>query len=376
MKTMKAIVSGGGTGGHIYPALSIARTLQAAGWEILFMGGQKTPDGRELALESRLSQAAGFAYQGVAAAGLRRSWRIVADLAVNLRGMQEAKGYVEKFKPDIVIGCGGYAAAPVLRAAQSLGIPTLLHEQNAFPGKANRYLAKRANGVCQTFAASASLFPKHSTLFVTGLPVRQTILQSTRADAWRYFQLDGPEREIPTLLITGGSQGAQSINRAALEAYDRLLAANIRVIHLCGERNYDQLVKQAPQDPRLILLSYLDHMEYALALADLTLSRAGASYLAEIACLGLPAVLVPFPYAAGDHQTANAKAVADAGAAVMIADNQLNGALLADTVVGLFADAKKLAGMRQAAKSLARPDAAEEICRIAAEIINKNSSRR
>ncbi|MEG2212389.1 MAG: undecaprenyldiphospho-muramoylpentapeptide beta-N-acetylglucosaminyltransferase, partial [Clostridiales bacterium] len=356
--------------GHIYPALSIAHALQAEGAQILFMGGMKTPDGKGEAVESHLAQQAGFEYRGVSAAGLHfKSIALLKDLLINFKGMQEARGYIEKFKPDLVIGCGGYAAAPVLRAAQSLAIPTLIHEQNAYPGRANRYLAKRAKAVCQTFAASAALFPPKSKLFLTGLPVRKSIFNATRLDAWRYFCLDGAEQNIPTLLICGGSQGAQAINQAAVAAYGALLAMGIRIIHLCGERNYEDLLAQAPHHPRLMLLPYLDHMEYALTLADLTLSRAGASYLAEIACVGLPAILIPYPYAAGDHQTANAKAVESAGAAVVIGNDQLTGELLAETVSSLLTNPVRLARMAEAAKTLAKPDAAAHICSIAKQII-------
>ncbi len=374
---MKAIVSGGGTGGHIYPALAIARALEESGWKVMFMGGKKSPDGQGAAAEEKAAQSAGFAYQGVAASGLHmRRATLFKEIIVNLRGWQEAKTYIEKFKPDIVIGCGGYAAAPVLRAAQSLRIPTLLHEQNAYPGRANRYLAKRAQGICQTFAASASFFPAKSHIYLTGLPVRQGVLHVNRDEAWRFFNIDGKERDIPTILITGGSQGAQSINKAVAGAYDRLLAENVRIIHLCGEKNYQQLRQTTPAHPHLLLLPYLEHMEYALALADLAIARSGASFLAEIACLGVPSLLIPFPYAAGDHQTANAQAMAAAGAAEMIRDADLNSDLLLEKALSFIHDPVKLHTMSEAAKSLAKPNAAEQICQIAKKIIEENSSRR
>ena len=374
---MKAIVSGGGTGGHIYPALSIARALQQHGTEVLYVGGLKSPDGSQAAVEARLAKEAGFAYVGVSACGLhKRSPRIIKDLVINLRGMKEAGQQIEKFKPDVVIGCGGYAAAPVLRAAQSKHIPTMLHEQNAYPGLANRYLAKKADAVCQTFAASAPFFPHQERLHITGLPVRQEIFAADKNAAYCYFNINESERNVPTLLVTGGSQGAQTINNALLAAYQQLLAADIRIIHLCGTRNYQQLQRQVPQNGRLILLPYLDHMEYALVLADLTVSRAGASFLAEIACLGIPSVLIPYPYAANDHQTANAKALVEAGAALMITDSQLNGEILLDAVLPLIKNKSRLREMSEAAKSLSQPDAVDNIIRMAYSLAEKNSSRR
>ncbi|MCR4963540.1 MAG: undecaprenyldiphospho-muramoylpentapeptide beta-N-acetylglucosaminyltransferase [Firmicutes bacterium] len=374
---MKAIVSGGGTGGHIYPALAIAGALKKSGCEVLFMGGQKSPDGQGAAPEEKAAQNAGFAYQAVPASGLHlRRLTLGKEIFTNLQGWRQAKTHIKKFKPDIVIGCGGYAAAPVLRAAQSLGIPTLLHEQNAYPGRANRYLAKRAKGICQTFAASASFFPAQTPMFLTGLPVRQAVLHTGRQQAWDFFGIDGAERDIPTVLITGGSQGAQSINKAALDAYARLLDADVRIVHLCGKKNYPQLRQAAPQHPRLLLYPYLEQMEYALALADLAVARAGASFIAEIACLGLPSLLIPFPYAAGDHQTANAQAMAAAGAAEMIGDAGLNGDLLAEKALAFIHDPAKRQKMSEAAKSLAKPQAAEHICQIAKDIIEENSARR
>ncbi len=354
---MKAVICGGGTGGHIYPALSIADYLRARGADILYMGCASSA-------ESRLAAANGFAFRAVEAAGLRRrSPLILKDLARNYRGFRQAGRIIAEFAPDLVIGTGGYGEAPVVKAAQQLKIPTLLHEQNAFPGLANRYLAQKAQAICLTFAEAGAALPHPERQHVTGLPIRQSILTVTRAEARGFFHL--PEQDqAPCLLITGGSAGAASLNRAAEAAWPKLLEAGYRIIHLCGRENHFQLRQRAPQDERLILLPYLDEMAYALALADLAVARAGAGFLAEAAARGLPLVLVPYPYAANDHQRYNAQAFAAKGAGVVIDDQALNGPLLAETVLSLLRDREGLSRMSEQAQTLAMPDALARIGRV------------
>ena len=360
---LKAIVCGGGTGGHIYPALAIAEQLRADGARVLYMGaGDST--------EQKLAAAAGFSFRGVDCCGLHKSSpRLIADLWRNYRGLRQARRIISGFAPEIVIGTGGYAEAPVIKAAQGLGIPTLLHEQNAYPGLANRRLSRKARAVCLTFGAAAPYFPHPDRLHETGLPVRRQVLEASREAAWDYFGVEGEERGIPTLLITGGSLGAASLNRAAVEAYPALLAAGVRVIHLCGRKNFHEIKGSAPDHPRLILLPYLEDMQHALALADLAVGRAGASFSAETLCLGLPTVLIPYPYAANDHQRFNARAMAEGGASVVIEDDALNGGVLTRTVLDLLNDAERLRTMSESAKAMARYDAAREIAAVAYGLI-------
>ncbi|MBQ6536083.1 MAG: undecaprenyldiphospho-muramoylpentapeptide beta-N-acetylglucosaminyltransferase [Firmicutes bacterium] len=360
---LKAIVCGGGTGGHIYPALAIAEQLRADGARVLYMGaGDST--------EQKLAADAGFAFRGVECCGLhKRSPRLIADLLRNYRGSRQARRIISEYGPKIVIGTGGYAEAPVIKAAQGLGIPTVLHEQNAYPGLANRRLSRKAQAVCLTFAAAAPYFPHADRLHETGLPVRRQVLEADREAAWEYFDIGPEEQGIPTLLITGGSLGAASLNRAAAEAYPALLAAGVRVIHLCGRKNYREMKAAAPQHPRLILLPYLDEMQHALALADLAVGRAGASFSAEALCLGLPTVLIPYPYAANDHQRFNARAMAEGGASVVIEDDALNGDVLTRTVLELLNDPERLQAMGESAKAMARYDAARDIAAVAYGLI-------
>lgn len=355
---MKAIVSGGGTGGHIYPALAIAGQLKAEGADILYMGAKDS-------LEAKLAETSGFAFFGIDACGLhKKSPRLAYDLAVNYRGLRQSYGVIKREAPELVIGTGGYAAAPVVKAAQQLGIPTLLHEQNAFPGLANRYLARRADAVCLTFAEAGSYFPHAERLHHTGLPIRRQIFDASRKAAWDYFSIPPAEQDRFTLLITGGSQGAANLNRAAQAAYVSLLRSGVRVVHLCGKANYFQLKQQIKPHANLLLLPYLDQMEHALALADLALARAGASFLSEAAVVGLPTILVPYPYAANDHQRYNAQVFAAKDAALVVEDAQLNGKLLTEMTLALKQNRPRLKRMAQAAGSLACRDATEKICAI------------
>lgn len=359
--SMRIVVSGGGTGGHIYPALAIAAEFRRRGAEVLYMG---CPD----SMEQQFAANAGFGFVPVPAVGLRRRFpAIIRDLAVDKQGRDLAKQRLKEFAPQLVIGTGGFVSAPVLSAAQGLGIPTLIHEQNAFPGLANRFLARRAAAVCLTFAAAGEHFPHPERHHLTGLPLRPEIIAADVQAAREYFGF--PADGKPLLLITGGSQGALKLNNAAAGSYEELLESGIRIIHLTGKRHYEQLKAAAPQHEDLLLLPYLEQMQHALVLADFIAARAGASFLAEAAYLGKPCLLAPYPFAANDHQRYNARQFAAVGAAVVVEDEQLNGATLAATVLPLLANSDKLKEMSAASRSLAAEQAAERIADIGYSLI-------
>ena len=362
---MKVVITGGGTGGHIFPAVAIAENLRAIGATVNYVGSRHS-------MEERVTAECGLPFFAVSATGLhRRSLAVLKDLAVNYHGCQEARAFLRSFAPDIVIGTGGYAEAPVVRAAQELHIKTLLHEQNAYPGLANRQLARRADAVCLTFAAAAPYFPHPERLHVTGLPVRAAIAAATKEAALACFDWPAADPSCRTLLITGGSQGAASINAAAREIVPTLLQQGVRVIWTTGNDEYIPLRQQVPEHPLLRLKPFLSHMEYALRLADLSVSRAGASFLSEAALVGLPMILAPFPYAANDHQRYNAAALAAQEAAVVVEDAQLNGATLLRTVRDLLDNPIRLQRMREQALTFATPDAAAQITAIALELTKK-----
>lgn len=361
-KRLKVVISGGGTGGHIYPALAIARGLaEQEGAEILYLGGRQS-------LESRLAQEAGFAFREIRSSGLQgNAFRKMKALYANYQGMKEAKRLLAEYRPQLAIGTGGYVGAPVLFAAAKLGIPTMIHEQNAFPGKANRLLGRYVDRICLTFEEARSYFPQPEKCVHTGLPVRQAILAATKEDGLAHFHLDGTR---PVFLVTGGSQGAKTLNTALSAAIVELLQAGLQVIWITGPKNY-AAIKQEWQktknltkglDPNgLVLIPYLNEMEKALAAADLVLGRAGASFIAEILVRGLPSVLVPYPFAAGNHQELNAASLVANGAALMIQDKDLTPQALLEAVLPLVGDRERLAKMAAAAKGMAAPKALDAI---------------
>ncbi len=363
--SMRVVITGGGTGGHIYPVLAIAdRLCRRVDAKILYIGGHNSP-------EQRLAAEYGYDFFAVSSAGLhRKSPKLVKDLWINYQGAKQAKKRMAKFHPDLVIGSGGYVEAAVLQAARKLIIPTMIHEQNAYPGLANRHFARYASAVCMTFDAASNRFGRQDNLFLTGLPVRNDILVADKEKAYQFFSISEENKYKKTLLVTGGSQGAATLNKAICGAYKSLLDSGLRIIHLTGDRNYCSIVDNNDIiDDDLIVMPYLTHMEHALAIADLVVGRAGASFLAEITCIGLPSILVPYPYATNNHQVGNAKVLASAGAAIMIEDQCFNSDILTRTITDLFNDESVLKNMAAAATSLGEANAADKIVEIAINIV-------
>ena len=359
----RAVVCGGGTGGHIYPALAIAEQLRTNGCNVLYMGCKDSNESRQAAEYN-------FDFAAIQACGLhRRSLKIVSDLKVNYCGFKQAQKILKDFSPMIVIGTGGYAEAPVIKAAQKLGIPTLLHEQNAFPGLANRSLSRKADAVCLTFPDAGKYFPHQDRLYLTGLPIRQQVLQSSREDAYNYFNIPLEDQDLFTLLVTGGSLGAASLNNVIVDAAEQLLENNIRIIHICGRDKYIELKQKIIKHKNMLLFPYINDMQHALSIADLAVARAGASFLSEAAYMGLPLILVPYPYSAYDHQRFNASSFAEVGAAIVMEDCSLNADLLVDAVVKLAADSGRRKKMSDSARTLAGSDAALRIVKIAEKIV-------
>lgn len=366
---LRFIVSGGGTGGHIFPALAIARAIQreALNAEFLFVGSLGK-------MEMQRVPEAGFAIEGLKIAGIQRSsfWANLRFPFVTLAAVFKARKIVRKFAPHCVIGTGGYASGPVLWAAQGRGIPTIIQEQNALPGITNKLLSRKANRICLGAAEAANHLPATKSIMVTGNPVRAEMreLSLIPAESRAHFGLD-PER--PTLLIAGGSLGARAINEATLAALPAFAKAGIQLIWHTGASHFADIQAQLaaipdgekPSASHLHLASFLTDMPVAYRAASLALVRAGALTLAELIATRTPAIVVPSPYVAEDHQTHNARALEAAGAAMVIKDDQLS-AELAEAVLGLIAEPAKLDAMRAGLATLETPNAAE---RIAAEAI-------
>jgi UDP-N-acetylglucosamine--N-acetylmuramyl-(pentapeptide) pyrophosphoryl-undecaprenol N-acetylglucosamine transferase len=354
---MRVILAGGGTGGHVIPALAIARELRLHhSAECCFIGTSR-------GIETRLVPAAGFRLELIHVGALNQV--SLATRAKTLLGLPLAVlsslWIVRSFRPDVMIGVGGYASGPAMLAAALSRVPTVAFEPNVVPGFANRKIAPFVSAAAVHFEETKKYF---RNCRVTGVPVRA-----------EFFEL--PRREPatpPTLLVFGGSQGAHAINQAMTGALGALRdrIPGITVLHQTGERDYDATIAAyANRNVSAEVFKFMDNMPAMFARADLIVSRAGASTVAEIAAAGKPSVFVPFPKAADDHQRRNAEAMQNAGAAVMLEERDLTPARLADAIVGLLSDPVKLKAMSAAARSMAHPNATREIAELAVSLIRK-----
>ena len=350
---MRAILAGGGTGGHVIPALAIANQLkQDYDAEVLFIGTAR-------GIENRLVPAAGYQLQLVRVGALKNVSLVTrAKTAFDLpRAVWDAARMLNEFAPDVVIGVGGYASGPAMLAAIMKRIPTLAFEPNAIPGFANRVVARFVSGAAVYFPQTADYFRNAK---VTGVPVRQA-----------FFEIPPKRGGTPTLLVFGGSQGAHAINQAMIRCLPVLQgeAPGIHIIHQTGERDYnDALAAYEKLGESAEVFKFIDDMPAAFARVDLVVCRSGASTVAEIAAAGKPAIFVPFPRAADDHQRVNAEALARAGAAVVVEESKLEGVWLAETIAALLQDGQRLHRMSAAARELAHPNAAREIVAMAAKV--------
>jgi UDP-N-acetylglucosamine--N-acetylmuramyl-(pentapeptide) pyrophosphoryl-undecaprenol N-acetylglucosamine transferase len=349
----RILIGAGGTAGHVVPALAVADALRAEGAEILFVGGERA--------ESELVPAAGYELRQLRVVQLPRGKPIAAMHATGIAGraVLAARRIVAEFGPTAVLGGGGYVAGPVGLAAVLSRVPLVLSEADSHLGLANRVLAPFARRVCLAFPIDGRDSARYR---VTGRPIPPRA--TDRAAARKRFGIIGDELCV---LVFGGSQGARSINRAAVEAF---AGARFHVLHAAGERDLPDL--QKPTTPNYDLRGYIERFGEALLASDLVVARAGGSVF-EIAGAGRPSVLIPYPYASADHQMENARFMERAGAAVVIADAELSGPRLAQEVGALLADRGRLAAMGNAAEAIARPDAAAEI---AGELLAAPATRR
>jgi len=357
---MNVLIAGGGTAGHVSPALALGRRLAAHGDDVRFVG---TATG----LEASMIPAAGFPLSVIEARPFVRaiSPRALAGPVAAIRSVAQCRPLVEA--AEVIVGMGGYVSVPVGLAATRSRRPLVLHEQNAVPGLANRLLARRARLVALTFAGAGRMFARSVRTVVTGNPVRQEILRvreegvDTRRRALIELDLDEKRR---TIAVFGGSQGALHVNQAALDAIRRLRdRGDLQILFQTGPAHLDRVNHLLPAGDRLLVrpVGFLENIDLAYALADLAVARAGANTVTELAVCGVPAVLVPYPYATGRHQEANARALQRVGAARVLLDHAIDGESLASTIVGLIDDPDRLAGMTECALAWSRPDAADSL---------------
>lgn len=354
---MLAVLSGGGTAGHINPALALAEELGRRGWDVAFAG---TPNG----VESRLVPQAGIPFTPFEASGFNRSHPLTLPKALVKisKSTKAAKRWFDEIRPDVVVGFGGYVSIPVGRAAASLGVPLVIHEQNSVMGLANKEMAKHARAVCVTYACSAAgIDPK--LVHVTGNPVRGRVLDATREEG---RELLGIPDDALVLLVFGGSLGARHINQALCALKEELLAYdNLHIVHITGPKELESVEEALRLDDaeraRWQVMGYQDRMGETLAAADLIVSRAGATSLAEISARAIPALLVPFPHATADHQTTNARAYVEEGCAYLVADDAVETPEFSSKLRTLIEDEQVRLAMHAAALAQETANAASKL---------------
>ncbi len=357
-KELRIIISGGGTGGHIFPAVSIANAIKAKHPEaqILFVGAL----GR---MEMQRVPAAGYEIKGLPICGFDRKHLLknVAVLFKIWKSQMMAKKIIRQFRPMAAVGVGGYASGPTLNVCASRGIPCLIQEQNSYAGVTNKLLAKKATKICVAYEGMERFFPAEK-IIMTGNPVRQNVLDTTisKEDARRQFGLD-PEKK--TILLVGGSLGARTINESMKQHLDRVAAANVQFIWQTGKYYNEEMkaaVKAFGEIPNLKVLDFISNMGAAYKAADLVISRAGASSISEFCLIGKPVILVPSPNVAEDHQTKNAMALVNKDAAIYVKDAEAADRLL-DEALQVVVDDQKLASLSENIKKLGLKNSADVI---------------
>lgn len=368
---MRVIIAAGGTGGHLFPGLAVAEEFKRRddSTEVIFVG-------TEYGIEARVVPREGYPIKFLRAEGLVRvsAFKKIKAVVKTFLSMMDSYRIIKMLRPDIVIGVGGYASGAITLTAFLMSIPTIILEQNAVPGLTNRILGRFVKTVCITYQESIPFFPKAKT-FLTGNPVRMQILKSNIESAYRLFSLD---RNLFTVFVFGGSSGARTINIVILDAltymYD--LKDKIQFLHQTGRRDYEG-IREAYRKVGFkgTITPFIYEMGEAYAVADIVISRAGATTLAELTALGKPAVLIPYPYAAGYHQELNARKLLEMGAARIMLENELNGESLARTIRELYENEEIRIEMQRNSKLIGRPEASARVVDIAMSLLKQATVR-
>ena len=362
MKPYKFILSGGGTGGHIYPAIAIANELKLRfpDAEFLFVGANDK-------MEMQKVPQAGYKIEGLWIAGLQRKLTLKNAMFPFklLSSLWKSRKIIKSFKPDVVIGTGGFASGPLLQVANSFNIPTVIQEQNSYPGITNKLLSKKANAICVAYENLERFFPKDK-MILTGNPIRQDLISISekRDEAISYFKLDPIKK---TLLVLGGSLGSRRINQLIEKEIAFFEAKNLQVIWQCGKLYFEEYKKYSTKSPSfggvgeaVQVLAFIDRMDFIYAASDFVISRAGASSVSELCLVGKPVVFIPSPNVAEDHQTKNAKAIVDKNGAILIKENELNENF--ETVFSdLISNQELQKSLSTNIKQLAKPNATKDI---------------
>lgn len=363
---MRILVTGGGTGGHIYPALAFIRYVQKIqpDSEFLYVGTHR-------GLENKIVPETGISFKTIKIQGFKRklSFENIKTVQLFIESIKRSKEILREFKPDVVIGTGGYVSGSVVYAAARMKIPTIVHEQNSVPGITNKFLSRFADKVGICFPDAAQYFPESKTVLV-GNPRAQEVVTSGKSEVLEQY---GLLPDIPTVLIFGGSQGALKINQAVIQALPQFSQKEYQVLYASGDRYYNEISERFDIEKisrNLSLQPYIKNMTDVMANVDLLIARAGATSIAEFTALGLPGILIPSPYVTNDHQTKNAQSLVNAGAVKMIADADLTGDKLVEAVDEIMNDPEKRERMAKASRQEGIPDAAERLWTLVNEIVN------
>lgn len=369
---MRLVISGGGTGGHINPAIALIKELQTREepLQVLYLGTQR-------GMEAELVPQEGIPFSVISSRGFQRkiSFDTLKTMVTAASGFFQARAYLRKFRPDVAVGTGGYVAGPVILQAALMGIPTLIHEQNALPSLTNRMLARFVTAIALSFPESRQYFKGNTAQYVIGNPVRPEIMSTGREQAVKRLQLNP---KLKTLLVVGGSRGAEPINAAVLAILpDYLAETGQQIIFATGKTHFAEISAKLDalgllQHENLHLLPYLFDMAAGLNAADLIISRSGGM-IAEINVVGIPAIYIPSPYVADNHQEYNAKAIESKGAAVMLREKELTSTLLLQTIRDILFDENKCQRMHQAALAMAKPNATKEFADLTCKIAKKRN---
>lgn len=365
MKKLKVIISGGGTGGHIFPAVSIANELKdrLPDTEILFVGALGK-------MEMERVPAAGYKIVGLPVMGFPRkpTFKMLQFFLKLFKSMRLARNVIADFKPDVAIGVGGFASGPVLKAAVKKGVPAVLQEQNSYAGVTNKLLAAKVQKICVAYPNMERYFPKEK-IVLTGNPIRKNLLESVadKIEAYSHFKLDAQK---PVVLIVGGSLGARTLNESVMANLELIRESGVQVVWQTGSYYYNEMMARLGNSVpvNLFPMEFVSRMDLAYSVADVVISRAGAGTISELCLLAKPCVLVPSPNVAEDHQTKNAMALVENQAALLIKDVDSKTQLLKETF-RLVADKQRLKSLSENIEKLARPNAAKDIVDVILEVV-------
>ncbi|GEO57403.1 UDP-N-acetylglucosamine--N-acetylmuramyl-(pentapeptide) pyrophosphoryl-undecaprenol N-acetylglucosamine transferase [Companilactobacillus paralimentarius] len=369
MTKMRIIVSGGGTGGHIYPAMALIKRLKERDMieDVLYVGTKK-------GLESKIVKNAGIDFKTIEIRGFKRKLTLenVKVVELFLSSIRKSKKIIKEFKPDIVVGTGGYVSSAIVYAAHTMHIPTVIHEQNTIAGVTNKFLAHFVDKIAIAFPDAVDQFSEKKKLVFAGNPRAQEVVNIQKNDRLKEFNLAADK---PTVMIFGGSRGAKPINLATIAAMDKFAAADYQVLFVTGRVHYDNVVEKIDSkylmSANISVLPYIDNMPEILPDINLIVGRSGATSIAEITALGIPAIFIPSPYVTHDHQTKNALSVSNVGAAKLIPESDLTPDSLFKEINEIMSSESIQKEMSDKSKKIGVPDAADRLIKILTDLVNK-----